>query len=535
MQAEKFDLEKAKDLIKVYGRAPNQLFDYSDCITYFMKYFYALDTGDVLFFNDNNFKFYNSETVTKVYFKRLGKGAVEYFFEENLSIYELVCKINGPKIGPDFINTFGGFKHAKKDYATYSKIIKSKVNIMKDYIFEILSSGNQEHYDYLINWYANVCQGKRNKTILYLKGIEGIGKSTLSNFICEHVIGNKIVCKGDSSYLKPGSFNMELLGKIYCVFEELPVFSKYEWQGVASSLKDLTDGAKIKYNEKYVKSFESENLLNIVINTNVDALTHSEGRRIFIVDVSTKREKDSEYFGMLHKNCINDVVGGAFYNYLLSIDTSKFKPQNFPETTGKKDAIVNLLDTEYRFLKDNYILEKKSIEKVSCNDLYLEYQTYCELTNIRPLSLVLFCRKLRDIGIDHKKVDVWIEKKRTSRNVYSISIHELNKIASKRMWIHELDEYNEKAPNPIPEIETSEQYFLQSEKKDVNHNVKKNVKLYSNMIQLCEALVLASKSNDKEIRDIEELYNNFAKKKKVNNERRIEINSMIKSTMLDFN
>jgi hypothetical protein len=55
------------------------------------------------------------------------------------------------------------------------------------------------------------------------------------------------------------------------------------------------------------------------------------------------------------------------------------------------------------------------------------------------------------------------------------------------------------------------------------------------MIQLCEALVLASKSNDKEIRDIEELYNNFAKKKKVNNERRIEINSMIKSTMLDFN
>ena len=50
---------------------------------------------------------------------------------------------------------------------------------MNSYILEVLANNNQKVYDYIIKWYACVAQGKKNETCLYLKGPEGIGKSTI--------------------------------------------------------------------------------------------------------------------------------------------------------------------------------------------------------------------------------------------------------------------------------------------------------------------------------------------------------------------
>jgi len=58
------------------------------------------------------------------------------------------------------------------------------------------------------------------------------------------------------------------------------------------------------YEDKYEKAFECENLNNYVINTNVDAIKHSEGRRYFILDLSNKRQDDHKYFDNLRKKCM---------------------------------------------------------------------------------------------------------------------------------------------------------------------------------------------------------------------------------------
>ena len=64
-------------------------------------------------------------------------------------------------------------------------------------------------------------QGNKNSTILYLKSyIEGIGKSTVTQFILYHVLGRDICIESNSDVLK-SPYNEILSGKLMVVFEEL--------------------------------------------------------------------------------------------------------------------------------------------------------------------------------------------------------------------------------------------------------------------------------------------------------------------------
>ena len=94
---------------------------------------------------------------------------------------------------------------------------------------------NQEMFDYIIKWTANVVRGNKNDSLLYLKGPEGIGKSKFSDFLSDHVLGRHNVCKSDAQPLKT-AYNKILQGKLLVVFEELPTFSTSEWAGVSSKL-----------------------------------------------------------------------------------------------------------------------------------------------------------------------------------------------------------------------------------------------------------------------------------------------------------
>ena len=134
----------------------------------------------------------------------------------------------------------------------------------------------------LVNWYANMAQGNKNDSILYYKGNEGIGKSTFSDFLREHVLGPKVCCNNSKNVQALKSqFNMILCAKLFIVFEEMPTYSGPEWAGVSSTIKDLVTNKNTTYEDKFMSAFECANLNNYQINTNVDAIKHSEGRRYF--------------------------------------------------------------------------------------------------------------------------------------------------------------------------------------------------------------------------------------------------------------
>ena len=165
---------------------------------------------------------------------------------------------------------------------------KENCKIFLSYIKEVLCSNNEEHYIYILKWISNMIKGEKNDSLLYLKGVQGIGKSTLTEMLINYVLGTDITLECGSEPLR-SQFNKILMGRLLVVFEELETFSKNEWIAVSGRLKRYTTSNTIDFEVKNEKKFQGENINNYIINTNVDALKDSEGRRIFILDLSTKK------------------------------------------------------------------------------------------------------------------------------------------------------------------------------------------------------------------------------------------------------
>jgi len=170
-------------------------------------------------------------TIKDVYFSKMSDEINFWFFRENTKLYETIIDVNKPRIDGNKINLFPGFLHTTiKPFNQYSKKTQERVQLFLSYIREVLCSSNEEHYKYFLKWTADMCKGYKNDSCLYLKGPEGIGKSTFPDFLSEYVLGYKMTCPASSDVLLY-RFNKSLCAMILAVFEELPTFSEREWSG----------------------------------------------------------------------------------------------------------------------------------------------------------------------------------------------------------------------------------------------------------------------------------------------------------------
>lgn len=412
---------------------------------YINNYFYK--TLSIIYYvkHDNKLIPFIKKALDEVYLDKIGdklkNGYVKHwFYKENFSDYETVCNPKRELVyeedGKKKLNLFLGFMHKRKPFKDYPPEIKNKVKIMLDYIFDVLCSKKKEQYQYLLQWYSKVFKGEKNDTLIYLLGIQGIGKSTLTEFIRNYVLGNEIACAGIQDYLT-GQFNKALFGKVLIIFEELPDPSSGEWKKISGKLKDMVTGSRMIYNEKNIPAYEAANLNNYVILSNDEAIHHCEGRRYFNLDVSTEHKDDKVYFGNIKAKCFNKEVGEAFFNYILEVDTTNFYSQNMPLTEAKKDAIVDNLSLAYKFLKDKYVLEKKGIEHMRTSHFYNLYKDYCSSKGKDKYVTgnTKFHKQIKDLGITTKIRDGY--------PFYTVTVDELKKIADKNNWLHYLDEKEE--------------------------------------------------------------------------------------------
>lgn len=422
-----FDLKEAK---RLYDEG--MLKEHLDAKNYIAKYFFPTRTGTHFVWQDNTFAQYTKENLRDAYFNRLPKELGTWYFKETDQLFTVINSLHSPRIDGDTINLCAGFLYKPKPFASYDNETKERVKLMLNFINEIICSNSQESFIYIQKWLATMVKGRKNDSVLYLKGIEGIGKSTFTDFILEFVLGSGIAMISNAEPLVT-SYNKILCGKLLVVFEELPTFSNQQWEGVASKMKDNVTGTVSTYTDKYEKSFQAPNINNYVINTNVDAIKHSHGRRYFILDLSAKKLSNFGYFENLRAKCFNKNIGEAFFNYLLEVDTANFNAQgNMPITQKKLDAIAERLDYVYRFVKTYYVIPKKYI-KCSLQDLYNEYLGFMVSEEKNPVTKILFRTKLHEVNLDADKI-------KHGYISYDITYETLKVISDKLNWVHELDE-----------------------------------------------------------------------------------------------
>jgi hypothetical protein len=421
MNSEKFSFKKLNDYID------ND--EIKKARKYISKHFIPCTNSSHILNENNEFTIIQGDVFNKVYLNRFGPQIKKWYMTKTIP-KDLICDMHKPIITDDYINISPRLMHQYKKYNTFNKDIQSKVKIFLDYIKLIWANNNEEVHKYILKWLGNMIQGLKNKTCLYAKGPEGIGKSTLIDIIMYHVLGLKLCTKGQSDQLKGN--NMKLMGKLFVPFEELPVFSDKEWHSIDSNLKDMITSEISSYVDKYEKRIDAENKNNYIVCTNFNAIKGAHGRRYFVIPLNCEKQNDFKYWENIRKNCYNNEVGHAIYCYLCEIDIKGFNALNMPDTTAKLDIIVeNMLPIE-KFLKQTYILKKTGINE-ALKTAYEKYQNFCSENKNRfhIMSIQTFNKTLKEYNI--------INNLRNGNNWLNIKFEFLDELAKRKKWYHELD------------------------------------------------------------------------------------------------
>jgi hypothetical protein len=400
---------------------------------------------------DGVFDIIPDEVINKLYLKKCGKKIKEYYTEDYKEIKTPVYKLNKPIFYDDKINLCPQLP-IPKPYKDFDQSIKDKVELYLSYMKEVMSSGNEEVYKYLLKWNSNLCKGNKNDSAIVLKTTaKGVGKSTHPIMMRKYVLGESLSLESGSEPLKT-RFNSILGGKLFVYFEELETFSSSEWVAVSSVLKRQITSDVMTFEKKGQDSYKAENINNYMLLSNHDV--DDDGRRFFVADISTHRKGDRKYWDKLYKTCFNEEVGFALYCYFREVNTEGFVPQDFPITNNKLHSISKRLDSVYLFLKQNYILQNKGVDD-KLTEFYLEYCSFCSSNNKKSLQKTDFISRLSEVQINFYKSNGY--------NKYKITLEQLKTIADKNNWINEFDEFEEGETkiNPIDYgIETEENKYI---------------------------------------------------------------------------
>jgi hypothetical protein len=413
---ENFDFNKMKTL------------NFAQQKEYITKYFIPLTSASHCMLQDGKYEILTDEVIKKVYFNRFDKKIRDFYFQEHTDIKVPVYEINQPVMYGNKLNLCPPLPN-HKPYKEFSDDIKKKVEVYFDFMLEVFCSNRPEIFSYLCKWISNVCKGKKNDCALVLKTLtKGVGKSTLTQMLMNHVLGPALCIETGSEPIK-SKFNSILGGKLLVVFEELETFSASEWVAVDCVLKRQITSDKVVYQKKGQDAYEAKNINNYVLLSNHDI--SDDDRRYFVLDVQTHRKGDRKYWANLYDICFNDEVGKALYSYFREIDTNKFHPQDYPMTKNKMNSISKRLDNVYSFLKDEFILKSLDIN-MRLSEFYEMYKTYCTNKAKRYCTKTDFTSKLSEVQINYYKTNGY--------NTYKVKLDVLKTLSQKNNWINDIDE-----------------------------------------------------------------------------------------------
>lgn len=293
------------------------------------------------------------------------------------------------------------YKEVAGDWSLFKKHVKAVV-------------GSQEHYEWLMDWFADALQDPMNPKgcAVVMKGIEGTGKGTIANVFGElfgqhykHIIQEE-----------------QLIGKFNGHLEEaLLVFADEVTYGgnkkVAGTLKGLVTEKKLMIERKGLDATPYRNCLRLMIASNEDwfipAGPHS--RRWFVIDVPDSYASDKSYFDAIWKQMEN----GGYEAMMYELRNREIKSdlRKAPETKllMEQRARYTTTDSVVEWWADKVeagVIGVTGYEEfgdevdwpqfVDKASLYVDYQEWCQANGAKRLTKPAFYAKVER---DFKFVD----------------------------------------------------------------------------------------------------------------------------------
>jgi len=199
-----------------------------------------------------------------------------------------------------------------------------------NHIKENLCSGDDEHYEYLMNWLARVVQHPDipGEVAIVLQGGRGTGKGFFTTAIGS-LFGRHYLQVSNSEHLT-GRFNSHL-SELVLLFADEAFFANDKRH--TSVLKTLITERRLPIERKGIDVTSERNCIHLIMASNENHVVpagHDE-RRFFCLKVSEGHKQDAAYFAALRHELDNGGRETILWE-LMNRDLSDFDVRSVPQT-----------------------------------------------------------------------------------------------------------------------------------------------------------------------------------------------------------
>lgn len=232
---------------------------------------------------------------------------------------------------------------------------------IEEFLKSVISNGNNNSYNYLLNYLAHAIQKPHEKpgVMIAMLGGQGTGKGSAYHLI-RSIFKHTTVQLNQVNHVVTG-FNA-ILERAYIVLLDEALFAGDVKS--TEAMKSLISEPVITIEEKRQprRAIESYHRFFAATNSIHFAKTDKDDRRMFYLKVADTRVNDSDYWSSL-RAAIKGPELNAFVYELCNRDISKFNPRLRPE-------VEELIDQKLMSLQglERYIFEILSTERIGLQD-----------------------------------------------------------------------------------------------------------------------------------------------------------------------
>lgn len=228
---------------------------------------------------------------------------------------------------------------------------KGDCSLYLDFVREVICSGDDSIYDYIIHWMARGVQqpDKVGEIALVLRGGRGTGKGTFAQHYGK-LFGQHFIHLSNADHLS-GKFNAHL-HDASVVFADEAFYSgdrKHE-----KTMNMLVTESVIPMEGKGLDVVTVPNLLHFIIASNDEWVVPAgpDERRYCVLDIPTTRQQDNPYFEAIREQMSNGGREALLYHLLHEVDLSGFDVRKYPRTGALRDQQVHSLPPVERVVLD---------------------------------------------------------------------------------------------------------------------------------------------------------------------------------------
>jgi Mesyanzhinovviridae DNA primase len=214
----------------------------------------------------------------------------------------------------------------------------SGCQLFLDHGRNIICSGSEEHWDYLLKREAWIAQNRRRSEIAaaYRTEAEGSGKGFWCNHLGKLYGPHYMQVSNPAHVIGKHNPHLETLLKL-CADEALFVHDPRH----RNALFSLITEPRVTIEPKYINAYSARNYLNIDINTNAKHFVPASrtARRFFIPTVSENRVGDHEYFKKIEEQLADGGYEALLYHLLHEVDLCDFEVRRVPKTAGLAEQV----------------------------------------------------------------------------------------------------------------------------------------------------------------------------------------------------